>query len=81
MKPVQLSWWMRASNRDQSWASGCRGRYTIVALGDGRWSVDHQRGSGGGSRRQLGVAATAAAARAIAQIDHDRIRSAEAPRP
>ena len=70
-----LSWWhakkaLRGS-RNEWWAlAGC-GRYVVARDGD-NWNVHHQPWHV--RRRQLGTAATANEAKAIAQADYDLAR-------
>jgi hypothetical protein len=76
----QLSWWARANNANLIWATGHRGRYVVALYNGDYWNVDHRRGPRGWLRRQLGTAATAEQAKALAQADYDRVRGVEARR-
>jgi hypothetical protein len=73
-----LAWWhakkaLRGS-RNEWWALGGCGRYVVALYGD-YWNVDHRRGVSGYKRRQLGTAATANEAMALAQADYDLARA------
>ena len=62
-------------NANLWWANCCRGYYVVEPLhGGGYWNVDHRRWPHGTRRRQLGTAATAQEARALAQADYDLVR-------
>jgi hypothetical protein len=62
----RLCWWRRAY--DYHWAYAGKGRYVVRFVSRGRyWNVDYRCGPGGKKYRRLGVAATMAAAKAIAE--------------